>query len=447
MSLRLRVALLTAAAVAIVEIAIIASIYQATAQRLHAQVERDLESAAATIAPVVTSTGELPARPVTEPAPNIRRVVTADGRVLSARAPIDLPVTVGAQSVAAGVAARSLETVRSAGGEDFYVLTIAAGPQRAVQTARSLASVKDLLQQLLVTALAFGGLGMVAALVAGAGVATAALAPLRRLSRTAERIARTGELAHRVGLDGSDELATFARSFDTMLDRLQSTVAEVERAQLAQRQLVADASHELRAPLAALRANVELLALGSEAPIGDRDELIADTVSGIERLTALVTQLIDLAREEQRTHERERIQLDALVAREMDRTQHRYPGIRFDPHLEPTVVTGDPEALTRAVSNLLDNAGKWSPADGVVHVRLRDAALEIRDEGPGIDDADLPRIFERFYRGSRSASVPGSGLGLAIVRQVMASHGGQVRARSGPGGGATFTATFAATRS
>lgn len=448
MSLRLRIALLTAAAVTLVEIAIVASIHTVTTDRLYAQAEQELRSAASVIVPVVAASGSLPLRPSQEPErpPNIPRLVSADGRIIAGRPALDLRVSGAAREVAAGDRASSLEVQRS-GGEDFYLLSLPAGPGLTLQVARSLASVEAIRAQLLVIATAFGGLGIIAALIAGGAVATGALIPLQRLSRAAERITRTGDLTQRVGANGHDELANFAKSFDAMLDRLQSTVAEVERARHAQRQLVADASHELRAPLAAVRANVELLALGSEAPIGDRDELIADTVSGIERLTALVTQLIDLAREEQRTHERERVELDGLVAREVDRTQHRYPGIRFESRLRPTVVSGDPEALTRAVSNLLDNAGKWSPPGGTVHVELRDAVLEVRDEGPGIDEADLPHVFERFYRGSRAASVPGSGLGLAIVRQVMASHGGQVTARSASGGGAAFTAAFDATLS
>jgi two-component system sensor histidine kinase MprB len=220
-------------------------------------------------------------------------------------------------------------------------------------------------------------------------------------------------------------------------------VGELERARHAQRQLVADASHELRAPLATLRANVELLSLGPDAPVGDREQLLADARAGIEDLTTVVGQLIDLAREDQRVHLRVRLRLDALVRDEIERIQRRYPGVEFQADLEPTTVTGDAEALARAVANLVDNAGKWTPAGKAVHVDLRSGVLEVRDEGPGIDPADLPHVFERFYRGSRAAGVPGSGLGLAIVKQVMASHGGRVAARSGPKGGAVFTATFA----
>ena len=448
MSLRLRVALLTAAAVAIVEIAIVVAIYTVTTDRLYTQAEQELRSAASVIVPVVTSTGTLPARPSQEPErpPNIPRLISAQGQVLAGRPPLDLPVSADARAVASGGRASLLESLRL-GTEEFYVLTLPAGPGRALQVARSLAPVDAIRTQLLAIAAVFGGLGILAALAAGAAVASGALAPLRRLSRAAERITHTGDLTQRVGAEGRDELARVAKSFDAMLDRLQATVAEVERAQLAQRQLVADASHELRAPLATLRANVELLSLGAEAPIEDREGLLADTLAGIADLTTLVEQLVDLAREDQRVHEKVQVRLDQLVLEELDRIQRRHPSVDFRPRLDETTVTGDPEAIARAVSNLLDNAGKWSPAGGTVRVDLRDAALEIRDEGPGIDDADLPLIFERFYRGSRSASVPGSGLGLAIVRQVMASHGGRVSARSRPGGGAEFTATFVVTPS
>ena len=442
MSLRLRVALLTALAVAVVEIAIVAALYGFVSDRLYTQVEDDLRNTAAVLVPIVEATGDLP-RPGQEPerAPNVRRLIATDGRVLSARAPIDLPVTATARRVAAGELRSSVERLRH-GNEGFSVLTVAAARDRAVQVARSVASIESVLAQLLGAALAFGAAGIVAALIAGAAIATGALAPLRRLSRAAAGITQTGDLTQRVGAEGRDELARFAKSFDAMLDRLEGMVSEVERARRAQRQLVADASHELRAPLATLRANVELLSLGSDAPVGDRDALVADTLAGITDLTTLVEQLVDLAREDQRVHERIPVRLDTVVLEEIDRVQRRHPAVEFVPRLEETTVLGDAEALARAIANLLDNAGKWSPAGGTVRVDLRGGTLEVRDQGPGIDEADLPRIFERFYRGARAASLPGSGLGLAIVAQVMASHGGQVVAARAPGGGTVFTATF-----
>jgi two-component system sensor histidine kinase MprB len=442
-SLRLRVALLTAAAVALVAVAVVTAVYAFASYRLYAQVEQDLRARAVVLAPIVRATGDLPGRPTSdvEQPPFLPRVIAADGRVVSARSSVDLPVTGRARDIAAGGESSALETVR-AGATDYYMLTVSTGGDRALQLSHSLAAEGEVLRQLLIAALAFGAAGVLAAPLVGAAVATGALAPLRRLSRVAERVARTGDLTQRVSVRGRDELATFARSFDAMLDRLDAMVKEVERARRTQRQLVADASHELRAPLASLRANVELLSLGTDAPVGDRDAVLADTLAGIEDLTTLVAQLIDLAKEDQRVHARAEVRLDQLVLEELDRMQRRYPKVEFVTRLDPTTVVGDSEALTRAVANLLDNAGKWSPPGSAVRVDLHDGVLEVGDQGPGIDEADLPHVFERFYRGSRVTGVPGSGLGLAIVAQVMASHGGEVSARSSAGGGTVFRARF-----
>lgn len=442
MSLRLRVALFTAIAVALVELAIVGSVYAFVSFRLYAEVEQDLRDIASVIVPVVAATGDLPIRPAQdlERPPFIPRLVDLEGRVVSARASLDMPVSDRARAVAAGDGGSTLETVAFRDTR-FYVLTVPASAGRALQVVHSLTDVEEVLRQLLAAAVAFAAAGLVAAPLAGAAVATGALVPLRRSSEVAERVRRTGDLTQRVNARGHDELGSFARSFDAMLDELESMVAEVERARRMQRQLVADASHELRAPLAALRANVEVLSLGSDA-VADREALVADTLAGIGELTTLVGQLIDLAREDQRVHERAPVRLDQVVADEAERIGRRYPAVDLATNLEPTSVLGDVEALGRAVANLLDNAAKWTPPGGTVYVGLRGGTLEVRDEGPGIDAADLPRIFERFYRGSRSGGVPGSGLGLAIVAQVMSSHGGTVTARSGDGGGAVFTARF-----
>ena len=444
MSLRLRVALWTALAVALVEVAIVVSMYAFASYRLYAQVEQDLHDRASTLGPVVSATGDLPGRPTTQDPgrpPFLPRLIAADGRILSTRSAFDLPVTGRARAVASGDQRSSLETLRF-DTDDFYVLTVPVGQDRALQVAHSLAAEQEVLRQLLVAAVAFGAAGIVAALLAGGAVASGALVPLRRLSRAAERITQTGDLRQRVGVRGRDELASFARSFDAMLDRLEAMVQEVERARWIQRQLVADASHELRAPLATLRANVELLSLGTEAAVGDREELLADTLAGIEDLTTVVGQLIDLAREDQRVHERAPVRLDQGVLEELDRIQRRYPKVEFVARLDRTTVLGDHEALTRAVANLLDNAGKWSPPGAAVRVDLHEGVLEVSDQGPGIDEADLPHVFERFYRGSRATGVPGSGLGLAIVAQVMGSQGGQISAEPGAAGGTVFRATF-----
>lgn len=399
MSLRLRVALLTALAVLLIEIGIVAALYAVTTQRLYGQVEDELRATASTLVPIVSATGDLP-RPGQDPqaVPHFRRAIAADGRTIGTRGAVDLPVTDAARRVARGEIPSATETVRT-GGEPFAIVTLRAGPGRAVQAARSVAGVEDVLRQLLVAGVVLTVVGALAAVAAGAAVATGA--------------------------------------------RLERLVTELERARSAQRRFIADASHELRAPLSTLRANVELLNLDAAGRAEDRAQLLTDTRAAVDDLAGLVGQLIDLAREDERVHVRVPLRLDEVVSAELDRAQRRYPAVDFRAAIEPTTVVGDAEALARAVSNLLDNAGKWTPAGRGVDVALRQGRLEVRDEGPGIDEADLPRVFERFYRGSRAAGVPGSGLGLAIVQQVMAAHGGEVTVRSAPEGGSVFTANFA----
>jgi two-component system sensor histidine kinase MprB len=340
--------------------------------------------------------------------------------------------------VAAGTRSSALEKVRFE-DDHLQVLTVAAGNGRALQLAQSLESVQDTLHRLLLVLIAVSSAGILAAPVVGLLVAGAALRPVRRLTRGAEDIARTGDLEYRIEARGRDELASLAASFNAMLDRLGGLVQTVERARRAQRQLVADASHELRTPLASLRANVELLALGS-GNAAERDELVSDVLQQLDGLTMLVSQLIELAREELIEPERTPLALDEVVDETIRRMRQHYPELEFATDLEPTTVLGARDSISRAVSNLVDNAAKWSPKGGRVDVRLRESTLHVRDHGPGIADADLPHVFERFYRGVGARTRPGSGLGLAIVAQVVSAHGGAVRAERAPGGGALLTA-------
>jgi two-component system sensor histidine kinase MprB len=133
------------------------------------------------------------------------------------------------------------------------------------------------------------------------------------------------------------------------------------------------------------------------------------------------------------------VDLADAVERAVTRVRRRAHGVSFDVHLDPWPVVGDASSLERAVTNLLDNAAKWSPADGTVRVRLVDGVLTVDDEGSGIAESDRPHVFERFYRAEESRAMPGSGLGLAIVRQVVDRHGGRVEASESPAGGARFT--------
>jgi two-component system sensor histidine kinase MprB len=130
------------------------------------------------------------------------------------------------------------------------------------------------------------------------------------------------------------------------------------------------------------------------------------------------------------------VNLGDVVRQAVDRVRRRAPHLKFDIQLQPWFLEGDPATLERAVTNLLDNAAKWSPENGTVTVRLSDGLLQVADEGPGIAEEDLPHVFERFYRSPEARTMPGSGLGLAIVRQAAENHGGRVAAARAASGGA-----------
>jgi two-component system sensor histidine kinase MprB len=301
---------------------------------------------------------------------------------------------------------------------------------RAIVVARPLTEMQSILGTLRI------GLGFV--ILAGVGLALllgrlatrTAVKPVAELTETAEHVARTRDLTRRIAAGGDDELSRLASSFNTMLEAL-------EDSQRAQRQLVADASHELRTPLTSLRTNLEVLsAEGGELDERDRAKLRADVIGQLGELIALVTDLVDLAREEEPSVQREEVRFDELVAAAVERAARHAPGTRFACELEPTFVDGVPARLDRAVTNLVDNAAKWSPPGAVIDVHLRGGELSVRDRGPGIAAEDLPFVFDRFYRARSARGRPGSGLGLAIVRQVAEAHGGAVEAGEAPGGGA-----------
>jgi two-component system sensor histidine kinase MprB len=440
MTFRRRLTLLTAAAVAATAVTSAAAVYLVVHHELFGQVNRELRDVAAVHAARGVTPGRLnnlAGRP-----PLLPRVISAGGRVVATRYPgIAYPITAEAKDVAAGRRQSSLETIRF-GSEHLQILTSPRGPGRAFQVAESLVSVDRTLHRVVLALLIFAGAGIVLAPLAGQAVAGGALRPVRRLTTAAGEIARTGEIEQRIAVSGRDELASLGASFNAMLDRLAAMIEAVDRARRAQRQLVADASHELRTPLTSLRANVELLALDPGARVGDRDELVGDTLKQLEGLAILVGQLIELAREDLREPERTPVRLDEVVEEALVHARQHYPAIRFDAELEPTTVLGARDALMRAATNLLDNAAKWTAANSRVEVRLNGGTLEVRDHGPGIDEADVPYVFDRFYRGAGASERPGSGLGLAIVAQVVSSHDGRVRVEHAPGGGALIAASF-----
>jgi two-component system, OmpR family, sensor histidine kinase MprB len=283
-----------------------------------------------------------------------------------------------------------------------------------------------------------GGIGVLIAALAGAAVARAGLRPVDRLTAATERVAATGDLRP-IPVDGSDELARLTHSFNEMLEALAAS-------QEQQRRLVADAGHELRTPLTSMRTNLELLAAADRPgaptlPESERAELLDDVQAQVAELSTLVGDLVELARDDAPQVVHETLELTDIVMRSLERVRRRAGDVQFVPTLVPWTLVGDSTALERAVTNLLDNAAKWSPPGSAVRVQMRQLddwsmLLEVADAGPGIADVDLPRVFDRFYRADTSRTMPGSGLGLAIVRQVASRHGGVVWATRAPEGGA-----------
>ncbi len=335
-------------------------------------------------------------------------------------------------AVATGDEGQSLRTIR-AGGVDYRV--VAVPTQRdgeALVLAQSLEPQQHVLTKLGLVTLLFGIAGIVVAGVAGWGVARNGLRPVRRLTAAAEEIARTERLAP-IRVEGDDEVARLASAFNQMLASL---AASRDR----QRRLVADAGHELRTPLTSLRTNIDLLTqAGASLPDDARAELLTDVRAQLEELTTLVGDLVELARDEPTPAVIGTVELHEVLDQAVARVRRRAPSLSFVVHADAWFVEGDSAALERALTNLLDNAAKWSPPSGTVTVALHSGAITVDDEGPGIAEADLPHIFERFYRSDVSRAMPGSGLGLSIVAQVAERHAGTVEAGHSPSGGTRMT--------
>jgi two-component system, OmpR family, sensor histidine kinase MprB len=325
---------------------------------------------------------------------------------------------------------------RSVKGVQLRVLTQGNGARGAVLVARPLTEVNNELSRLLLILAIVGVVGIALAAALGALVARAALAPIERFTRRTETLAGRLDVSERLPDGGRDELARLAASFNATLDALQRSVE-------SQRNLVADASHELRTPIASLRANIQVLADAERLPPEDQASLRADIVSELDELTRLVGDVVELARGAEPKGELHDVSLDEIVRGAVQRAQKRSDAT-FQVNLEPTLVRGEAERIDRAVSNLLDNARKWSPPEEPIEVDLHEGLLSVRDHGPGFEQADLPHVFERFYRADRARKLPGSGLGLAIVRQAAEAHGGHVGADNAPDGGARVQISFGA---
>ena len=452
MTLRRRLALLSAAAVALAVVLASVLVYALVRDRLLSDIDDDLEHQADRVAGRIggfdqalapppggapfpgegPSQAAVPALPPPEPGGPVAigQVITANGEVIpTPGSQTAIPVTSEDRQLAAEGGEGRFDEV-DAEGTSLRVLTEPLGNGAAIQLARSLEDTEQTLNDLLVILfiVSAGGIALAAAL--GPVVARTALAPAGEVSAAAEEVARTHDLTQRIDVRGDDELGRLAASFNEMMQAL-------ERSESAQRRLVADASHELRTPLATLRTNIETLGRSERIEPEERRRLVEDLTSELEEMTDLVGDVVELARMPgQAELERRDLALDELTRDAIERAKRRARELRFEERISPTLVNADPQRLGRAISNMLDNAAKWSPKGGTVEVSVEDGRVTVRDHGPGFPPADLERVFDRFWRSDEARGKPGSGLGLAIVQRVAEEHGGTARARNAEGGGA-----------
>ncbi|HEX7737242.1 MAG TPA: ATP-binding protein [Ktedonobacteraceae bacterium] len=352
-------------------------------------------------------------------------------------------------------------------GQSVRVYTTANNPlgmPQIIQTARSELGTKQSLEQLRQTLLTGGLLGLVLALAGGLGLTWSTLAALRRVTRTAREISISQDFHRRVPLRPGltrDEITTLAETFNAMLANLEASYQQ-------QKRFVADASHELRAPVTSIRCNLDLLARVSDLPDEEKTTALADARAEADRMSRLVNNLLTLARADEIATIREEpqtaapgtdasaqpqtwIDLDSLVLevfrqyRETgtDEVKRERPRLTLQ-NITPARVHGSADQLKQAIVALVDNALKYTPAAGSVILDLsaesEEAVLTVRDTGIGIAPEDLPHIFERFYRADQAHSRDqgGSGLGLAIASSIIHEHHGQINVESTPDQGSTF---------
>jgi two-component system, OmpR family, sensor histidine kinase MprB len=455
MSLRRRIAAATALAVTAVAIAIGVVGYVSTRSHLIGEIKQELRARAALnlrrhtagqlrvpfagrlrVEPSTAGRGAIPPGPALGGAPGYFQFIYPNG---TTAAPDGGAPQLRVDSRALAIAKRgsgSFFTTARVRGVHAEVLTIGDSYDRgAVQIALPLTGVDSVLSGLLLPYGLLVGGGVLFGLLLGAAISRSALRPIERFLRRTENVDVEHEYPGRLEETGASELRRLAASFNR-------TLGALERSIEAQRSLVADASHELRTPIAALRSNIQIFLESDRLPPAERTALQRSVITELDELTEVVADVVELARGTAPSAQREQLELDALVRDAVDRARRRAPGLRFELDLDPTVIAGAAEQVARAAGNVIENACKWSPPGGTILVRLHGGTLAVRDHGPGFREQDLEHVFDRFYRADDARRMPGSGLGLAIVKQAADAHHGAARASNAPGGGALVEVSF-----
>ncbi len=431
MTFRSRLVLATTAAVVVAVVASCSAAFVVARNTLLNAADNSLTTAAQKI---------VAGQEIGSSAVTLGQVIETSGAVVNGGG---LPVTGQVRLVANGLAPSFFATIDVDGNElRELVQHLPAGTQVPSGTlidggALQIATLLNASTELKKLALFLGAVavtGVVLAVVLGYLVARTALVPLNSLTDTVEDLAETTDVTRRLSPGGPDELGRLRRTFNRLLEALESS-------RRAQNRLVLDASHELRTPLTSLRTNLEVIRRVDELSDEDRSVLVDDVLVQLQELTDIVGDLAELARGDQQPVPAEPLRLDLLVrdAVVVASTHGRADDVSFEFEAEPCWVEAHADRLSRAVGNLLDNARKWSPPGQPVSVECANGTVVVRDRGPGIAEDDLPRIFDRFYRSPAARGLPGSGLGLAIVAQVVKAEGGTVTAENDPAGGARMT--------
>jgi two-component system sensor histidine kinase MprB len=420
-TLRTRLTLVAAGVVAVVVALACATTYFVMRHELYSQVDTQLTKHARN--PSATYPNFSPQ------ATDYVEFVYANGARQGVNIPVDQKINAVALGKSPGFFRNTSARLRSGPLVVLRERVLPHGSDGAVVVARNIDYIDHDLDRLRLILILVSLGAIAAAAVASAAVSGATLAPVRRLTAAAERIAETGEPSERVPEGGHDEVAALGASFNTMLAALEESLE-------TQRRFVADASHELRTPLTSLQTNIDVLRGDLELDPEQRRRLLDDLHRESQEMRSLIAGLLELARGGAQV-EKQKFQFDELVEDSLERARAQFPAVEWEAdRLEPTVVDGYRDRMERAVWNLLENAGKWSGDGGSVEVSLAGGELRVRDHGPGFADEDRPLVFERFYRSAAARSMPGAGLGLAIVREVAEAHGGTVVAENAQDGGA-----------
>jgi two-component system sensor histidine kinase MprB len=447
-SLRRRITAAVALAVAAVAVTLGVTGYLSTRSHLIGEIQHQLRGLVSPILRAHASLGErsTSSRPASTsgriPAPLLggapgyfQYVYPADGVVAALGGKPQLPVDARVLRIARQARGSFFSTARVS-GVHVEILTV-GDPyhDRAIEVALPLTEIDSVVHELLLTYGLLVGGGVLLAVLLGAAIGKVALTPIQRFTKQTHGVTSALDHPRRLEETGAAELRELAVDFNRTLDAL-------ERSIHAQRHLILDASHELRTPMSSLRSNIQIFLEAHRLPEEERTGLRDAIIAELDELTQLVADVVELARGSTPSEHTEPIELDDIVKDAVARAQRRAPELSFSLELEPTVIVNAPDRVSRAVTNLIDNARKWSLPGGQIEVVLRGGLLCVRDHGPGFKEEDIPSVFDRFYRANEARRMSGSGLGLAIVKQAAEAHGGYAMASNDPDGGAVLRVSF-----